>query len=128
LPKAVLVNEVEKLRRENAELKIEVMQTSRKLARFEKRGVAANAVVWQKWPAPWKTSGWRQVISRDPANWLAQAWEKKKSYLGSKDGVVQGPTGHYEDWHWSAVVNEVGQRFFARSCLLGDPIARVLRM
>ena len=80
LPKAVLANEVEKLRRENEELKIEVMQT-RELSR--ENDALRDAVGWQK-RLPWKTRV-AQVISRDPANW----WRNMEINLGSKDGVVK---------------------------------------
>lgn len=114
LPKAVLVNEVEKLRRENEELKIEVMQT-RELAR--ENDALRDAVGWQK-RLPWKTRV-AQVVSRDPANW----WRSMEINLGGKDGVVKdlpvitkmGLVGR---------VNDVGNSS-SRVVLLGDPNCRV---
>jgi rod shape-determining protein MreC len=114
LPKGVLVNEVEKLRRENEELKLEVMQT-RELAR--ENAALRDAVNWQK-RLPWKTRV-AQVISRDPANW----WRSIEINLGSKDGVVTDlpvitPFG------FVGRVHEVGSSS-SRVVLLGDPNCRV---
>lgn len=114
LPKSVLVNEVEKLRRENSELKIEVQQT-RELAR--ENGALRDAVGWQK-KLPWKTRV-AQVIARDPANW----WRSLEINLGSKDGLVKDlpvitPMGLV------GRVHEVGGSS-SRVLLLGDPLCPV---
>jgi rod shape-determining protein MreC len=114
LPKAFLANEVDKLRRENEELKIEVMQT-RELAR--ENAALRDAVNWQK-RLPWK-SRVAQVISRDPANW----WRSIEINLGSKDGVVTDlpvitPLG------FVGRVHEVGSSS-SRVVMLGDPNCRV---
>jgi rod shape-determining protein MreC len=114
LPKAVLANEVERLRRENGELKVEVLQT-RELAR--ENAALREAVGWQK-RLPWKTRV-AQVISRDPANW----WRSLEINLGSKDGIVKelpvitthGLVGR---------IHEVGPSS-SRVVLLGDPNCRV---
>jgi rod shape-determining protein MreC len=110
LPKSVLVKEVEKLRRENEQLKIEVLQT-RELAR--ENAALRDTVGWQQ-KLPWKTRI-AQVITRDPANW----WRSLQINLGSKDGVVKDlpvitPMGLV------GRVAEVG-RSSARVALLGDP-------
>src|SRR5688500_17844098 len=80
LPKSVLAAEVEKLRRENDELKIESQQ-AREWAR--ENASLREAVAWQK-KLPWKTRI-AQVITRDPANW----WRSIQINLGSKDGIVK---------------------------------------
>jgi rod shape-determining protein MreC len=110
LPKAVLVAEVERLRKENAELKIEVQQT-RELAR--ENAALRDAVAWEK-KLPWKVRV-AQVVSRDPANW----WRSIEINLGSKDGVIEGlpvitPMGLV------GRVDNVGSRY-SRVVLLGDP-------
>lgn len=110
LPKSVLVAEVEKLRRENQELKIEVQQV-RELAR--ENSALREAVAWQR-KLPWKTRI-AQVITRDPANW----WRSMQINLGSNDGIVKdlpvitpfGLVGR---------VHEVGSGY-SRVVLLGDP-------
>jgi rod shape-determining protein MreC len=114
LPKSVLIAEVEKLRRENDELKIETLQT-RELAR--ENAALRDAVSWQK-KLPWKTR-LAQVISRDPANW----WRSIEINLGSKDGLVKDlpvitPMGLV------GRVDDVGKGY-ARVVLLGDPQCKV---
>jgi len=114
LPKSVLIAEVEKLRRENEELKIEALQT-RELAR--ENAALRDAVAWQK-KLPWKTR-LAQVVSRDPANW----WRSMEINLGSNDGLVANlpiitPMGLV------GRVDEVGKGY-SRVVLLGDPQCRV---
>lgn len=110
LPKSVLVKEVEKLRRENEQLKIEVLQT-RELAR--ENAALRDLIGWQK-QLPWK-SRIAQVITRDPANW----WRSLQINLGSDDGVMKDlpvitPNGLV------GRVQEVGPGS-SRVALLGDP-------
>src|SRR5215213_3015836 len=76
LPKSVLAAEVEKLREENNQLRIEAQQT-RELAR--ENTALREAVAWQK-KLPWKTRV-AQVVTRDPANW----WRSLQINLGSRD-------------------------------------------
>lgn len=114
LPKSVLVAEVERLRHENSELKIETLQT-RELAR--ENAALREGVAWQK-KLPWKTR-LAQVVSRDPANW----WRSIEINLGSKDGLVKDlpvitPMGLV------GRVDEVG-RGYSRVVLLGDPQCKV---
>ena len=114
LPKSVLVSEVEKLRRENDELKIEVQQM-RELTR--ENAALRDAVAWQR-KLPWKTRI-AQVIARDPANW----WRSIQINLGSKDGLVKDlpvitPLGLV------GRVHEVGPSY-SRVVMLGDPLCNV---
>ena len=110
LPKSVIVAELEKLRTENEQLRIEVQQT-RELAR--ENGALRDAVSWQK-KLPWKTRV-AQVVTRDPENW----WRSLQINLGSRDGLVKDlpvitPSGLV------GRVQEVGPHY-SRVVLLGDP-------
>lgn len=114
LPKSVLAAEVEKLRAENSQLKIEAQQ-ARELAR--ENAALREAVAWQK-KLPWKTRVAR-VIMRDPANW----WRSLQINLGSKDGIVKDlPV--ITPYGLVGRVYEVGSHY-SRVVLLGDPLCPV---
>lgn len=114
LPKSTLINEVETLRRENAELRLRLMQTE-EIAR--ENAVLREAVEWQA-RLPWDARLAR-VISRDPANW----WRTIQINLGSKAGVVKNlPV--VTDRGLVGRVDEVGINI-SRVVLIGDPSCRV---
>jgi rod shape-determining protein MreC len=114
LPKSVLVTEVEKLRRENEQLRIEAQQ-AREWAR--ENAALREAVAWQK-KLPWKTRV-AQVVTRDAANW----WRSIQINLGSKDGIVKDlPV--ITPYGLVGRVHEVGGSY-SRVVLLGDPLCPV---
>src|SRR5688500_18574838 len=114
LPKSVLVAEVEKLRRENDQLRIEAQQ-AREWAR--ENASLREAVAWQK-KLPWKTRV-AQVVTRDSANW----WRSIQINLGSKDGIVKDlPV--ITPYGLVGRVHEVGGSY-ARVVMLGDPLCPV---
>src|SRR5437764_3098881 len=80
IPKSTLITELQSLRRENDELKIQVMQ-AQETAR--ENATLREAVMWQKKVA-WNKRLAR-VIGRDPANW----WRTIQIDLGKSAGVAK---------------------------------------
>ena len=114
LPKGALIDQIEKLRQENDELRLEAMQHQETL---RENAVLREAAGWQK-KAPWKLRLAR-VISRDPANW----WHTLQIDLGSNQGVrrnmpVVTPLGLV------GRVQEAGANR-SRVILIGDPQCQV---
>jgi len=117
VPKRTLIAEVEKLRQENDELKIEVMQ-ARQTA--QENALLREAVNWQK-KLPWNKRLAR-VIARVPANW----WRTIEIDLGREAGVLKNmPVITAE-----GLVGKVQEAGSSRSrvVLLGDPQCRVPAM
>jgi rod shape-determining protein MreC len=114
VPRRVLLTDLEQLRRENEQLRIEASQTTN--VWFE-NGQLRKALGWQK-QVPFKMKLAR-VIMRDPANW----WRTIQIDLGSKDGVVTNLTVRTPDGLVGRV-DEVGYRT-SRVLLVGDPSCRV---
>jgi rod shape-determining protein MreC len=114
VPKSALIEQVEKLRRENEQLRLDAMQ-SQEIGR--ENAALREAVGWQK-TTPWKLRLAR-VISRDPANW----WHTLQIDLGSNQGVRRnmpvvsagGLVGR---------IQEVGANR-SRVVLVGDPQCQV---
>jgi rod shape-determining protein MreC len=80
LPRRVLLQQLEKLRRENQQLKVEALQN----ATTTRENDQLRALLgWQK-QVPWKLRLAR-VVMRDPANW----WHTMEIDLGSRDGVTK---------------------------------------
>lgn len=77
-PRRALVEELELLRRENLELKLQSMQSTQVWAENQR---LREAVAWQR-QAPWRTKLAR-VTLRDPANW----WRAVHINLGERDGL-----------------------------------------
>ena len=114
LPRSVLSKENEQLRRENQQLKIQLMQNA-ELSRENMQ--LRNSLGWQKQTA-WKVK-FARVISRDPANW----WRTVLIDAGSNQGLrvnlpVLTPEGLV------GRISAVGSNR-ARVLLLGDPNLRV---
>lgn len=114
LPKEVLISENERLRKENDQLKLQIIQTQEI---WRENNKLRDALVWQRsMPAQMKLA---RVIYRDPANW----WRSATIDLGSKAGVVtnlpvvtaQGLVGRVE----AVTQNQ------SRIVFLGDPACGV---
>lgn len=114
LPKNTLIAEVQKLRRENEDLKIQAMQ-AQETAR--ENGLLREAVNWQK-TRPW-TKRLARVIARDPANW----WRTLLIDLGTKDGVGKNMPVITPDGLVGKILDAGASS--SRVVLLGDPQCRV---
>jgi rod shape-determining protein MreC len=109
-----LLNELETLRRENLELRLQAQQGAEALRENER---LRELVGWQR-QARWKHKAAR-VIARDPENWWRTLWID----LGSRDGLrpdlpVLTPEG---------LVGRTGEVGLSRTqvLLVGDPKCRV---
>lgn len=113
-PRSVLEHDLEKLSRENEELRFEALQLQE--ARRENASLR-DALKWGQ-RSPWRKK-LAKVVAREPANW----WRTLTIDLGSADGIsnnlpcltAEGLVGRVE---------ETG-RNHARIVLLGDPNCRV---
>jgi len=113
-PRSVLEHDLQKLARENEELRFEALQLQE--ARRENASLR-EALKWGQ-RSPWRKKLAR-VVAREPANW----WRTLTIDLGSADGIsnnlpcltAEGLVGRVE---------ETG-RNHARIVLLGDPNCRV---
>jgi rod shape-determining protein MreC len=110
IPRSELLRQLEGLRQENQQLRIQAMQaeeTSRENARLR------QLLGWQR-QAPWKLK-LAKVVLREPANW----WRTVQIDLGSRDGLrVNQPVVTAE-----GLVGRVSSVGLTRSqvLLLGDP-------
>jgi rod shape-determining protein MreC len=114
LPRQGLASDNERLRRENAELQIRLLQSETVLRENERLRALFN---WSR-TSPWKVKP-AHVMAHDPANW----WRNLQIRLGRLDGVradlpvltAEGLVGRV------AEVNDL----WSRVVLLGDPNCRV---
>lgn len=114
LPRRELLQEAERLRQENDQLRFQLQQ-GQETARENQQ--LREALGWQR-RAPWKLKLAR-VVGRDPANW----WRTVQIDLGSRDGVtVDMPVITPE-----GIVGKISVVGFSRSqvLLVGDPNCRV---
>ena len=114
VPKSALISEVEKLREENTELRLQLQQFREA---FRENEVLRAALGWQS-KSPWKVRLAR-VITRDPANW----WRTLQINLGSADGVTRNMPVVTSDG-LAGRIDQVGLNY-SRVVLLGDPQCRV---
>lgn len=114
LPKSELIKEADRLKRENDQLRVRLMQAEET---FRENQRLREHVQWQK-QLPWKPKLAR-VIARDPANW----WRTLQVDLGSRDGVQTNLPVVTRD----GLVGRVASVGYSRSqvVLLGDPNLRV---
>lgn len=114
LPKGILISDLEQLRRENEQLKIQLME-AHEVARENES--LRNAVAWQP-RIPWKRQLAR-VISRDPANW----WRTLQIDAGTRNGVGKD----FPVVTSAGLVGRVDEPglFSSRVVLLGDPKCNV---
>ncbi len=114
VPKGTLIEQLEKLRRENDELHLEAIQfqeTARENATLR------DALNWQK-GKQWKMRLAR-VISRDPANW----WHTVQIDLGSNQGVTKNMPVIAPQGLVGRVLESGANR--SRVILIGDPHCQV---
>ena len=113
-PRSELSGQIEKLRAENAELKIRLAQTDEAL----KENARLRQYVGFSKQVPWKLKLAR-VIGRDPANW----WRNMRIDLGVRDGIVSNLPVLTAD----GLVGRIGDVGYTQSqvVLLGDPDCRV---
>jgi rod shape-determining protein MreC len=79
LPRRELVQEIDRLTRENEQFKVQAVQTA---AIQRENDQLRSLIGWQR-QAPWKLKLAR-VVTRDPANW----WHTMQIDLGSRDGLT----------------------------------------
>jgi rod shape-determining protein MreC len=114
LPRRELLQEIDRLRRENQQLKEQQIQT----VAIARENEQLRAVLdWQQ-QAPWRLKP-ANVVMRDPANW----WKTVQIDLGSRDGVQTNQPVLTADGLVGRVsaVNLVS----AQVVLIGDPNCRV---
>jgi rod shape-determining protein MreC len=78
VPRSELLRQNEQLRRENAELRVQMQRE----AEFERENERLRAMLGFQKVAPWKLRA-AHVIARDPANW----WRNVQIDLGKRDGL-----------------------------------------
>ena len=114
LPRRELLQQIDRLRRENQELHVQALQT---VAVLHENEQLHSLLGWQQ-QAPWKLK-LANVITRDPANW----WQTVQINLGSRDGIqVNMPV-----LTASGLVGRVSAVGYTRSqvVLIGDPACRI---
>jgi rod shape-determining protein MreC len=79
LPRRELLREIDQLRRETGQLKVQALQTA---AEVQENGRLRSMVGWQR-QSPWKLK-LAKIVTRDPANW----WHTVQIDLGSRDGLT----------------------------------------
>jgi len=114
LPRSQLLKEIENLRQENQQLKLQQLQAN---ATAQENNSLRAAVGWQQ-QQPWKLKLAR-VVLRDPANW----WRTIQIDAGTRDGVHENSPVLISD----GLVGRVSSAGTYRSqvVLLGDPNCRV---
>ena len=114
IPRSILVEQVDRLQRENEQLKIRLIQSEAALRENER---LRAFIGWQK-QRRW-TTRLARVVGRDPANW----WRAVQINLGSRDGLQENLPVLTAD----GLVGRVGTVGFATSqvVLVGDPNCHV---
>jgi rod shape-determining protein MreC len=114
LPRRELLKEIDRLQRENHELKVRQNQSNAVASENEQ---LRAQIGWQK-QTPWKLK-LANVIMRDPANW----WRTIQIDLGSRDGMRE----NLPVLTSAGLVGRISSVSFGRSqvVLIGDPNCRV---
>jgi rod shape-determining protein MreC len=114
LPRRELLRQIDGLRRENEQLRVQALQTA---ASARENNQLRSLVGWQQ-QSPWKLK-LANVIMRDPANW----WRSVQIDLGSRDGLRENLPVLTAD----GLVGRVSAVGLTRSqvVLIGDPDCRV---
>jgi rod shape-determining protein MreC len=114
LPRGELLKEIESLRRENQELKVQNLQAA---ATARENDQLRALVGWQR-QQPWKLK-LASVVLRDPANW----WRTIQIDLGKRDGMTTNLPVLTSD----GLVGRVSSVGYTRSqvVLIGDPNCRI---
>jgi rod shape-determining protein MreC len=114
LPRRELLQQIENLRRENQQLKVQALQAT---ATARENDQLRALFGWQK-QAPWKLK-LASVVMHEPANW----WRTVEIDLGSRDGLTNNLPVLTAD----GLVGRVSSVGLTRSqvILLGDPDCRV---
>jgi len=114
LPRHELLQQLENLRRENAELEVRQQQGD---AALRENNQLRAALGWEQ-QQPWKLKLAR-VVARDPANW----WRDVEIDLGSRDGLRENLPVLTADGLVGRVSTVYSHR--AQVILLGDPECKV---
>ena len=114
MPRRELLSEIDRLTRENQELKVQTVQA----AASQRENDQLRALIgWQR-QAPWRLKLAR-VVTRDPANW----WHTVQVDMGSRDGLTNNLPVITAD----GLVGRISSVGFYTSqvVLVGDPNCRV---
>ncbi|MFZ0828681.1 MAG: rod shape-determining protein MreC [Verrucomicrobiia bacterium] len=114
LPRRELLQQIDRLRRENQELHVQAQQAA---AVLHENGQLHALLGWQQ-QQPWKLK-LANVITRDPANW----WQTAQINLGSRDGIQTNLPVLTAD----GLVGRVSAVGYTRAqvVLIGDPNCRI---
>jgi rod shape-determining protein MreC len=114
LPRRELLKQIDNLRRENQQLRVQELQTA---ATARENDQLRSLLGWER-QTPWKLK-LANVITRDPANW----WRTIEIDLGSRNGVTSNLPVLTAD----GLVGRISSVGLTRSqvILLGDPNCRV---
>jgi len=115
LPRRELLQQINRLRNENQQLKIQTLQAAAVLRENEQ----LRALFGRQRQLPWKLK-MANVVTRDPANW----WRTVEIDLGSRDGMTNNLPVLTADGFLAGRISSVG---LTRSqvVLMGDPNCRV---
>ncbi|HMJ91804.1 MAG TPA: rod shape-determining protein MreC [Candidatus Acidoferrum sp.] len=114
VPRGELLAQNEQIRRENAELRVQLQRQSE----FERENERLRAMLAFQKTSPWKIRAAR-VIARDPANW----WRNVQIDLGKRDGLRPDAAVLTSDGLVGRVSEVSDTR--ARVVLIGDANCRV---
>lgn len=114
LPRRELLQQIDRLRRENNQLKVQQLQAG---AIMEENQQLRDYVGWAR-QQPWKLK-LANVVMRDPANW----WRMVEIDLGSRDGITENLPVLTQE----GLVGRISSVGYERSqvVLIGDPNCRV---